>query len=214
MKLKILAILPVVTLLCVGSLLGQTSKNMVQKKELSELNGRWMLAILGDKHIKPYRCSLYVELLSKRVGGRSFCNSYFSTIEVITNDSIRFSHTGATRIACPELALEQEYFNGLQNARYYYHKGNNLILQDSVKKVIMAFHRYNPTVADSIPAHDTDTTGSVYYPTLSHDYGIDSVYNALRKATSMNKTNNNKSKTIEKENFFQRIINAVKKWFR
>ncbi|MCF2871838.1 META domain-containing protein [Octadecabacter sp. G9-8] len=73
-----------------------------------------------------------------RVVGRAPCNSYFAT-QTVPYPWFALEGIGATRMACPDLALETAFFNALEGMTLSEASGTTLILSNSVgQKMVFA----------------------------------------------------------------------------
>lgn len=64
---------------------------------------------LTDPNTEMY---IQFEDVEKRVNGRAACNRFFGNYEIDGN-KLKFSPMGATRMACPDLQNETEFFQML-----------------------------------------------------------------------------------------------------
>lgn len=123
--------------------LNVTNAQNDSKMNLNDLNGNWKLSVMNGKKIdKDKEASLYVDIKESRIGGRAFCNSYFATIDSITDNYIRFSNSGSTRMACPDLNLEYEYLQSLDKVRGYKFANDTFSLKDEKGKELFQFIRF------------------------------------------------------------------------
>ncbi len=81
-------------------------------------NRRWRLIELNGRVIEPPADGegVYFELdpVQSRIAGNAPCNRFFGTYELLAGDRVQLGpDIGATRMACPELAHESEFFEAL-----------------------------------------------------------------------------------------------------
>ena len=74
-----------------------------------------------------------------RVNGRGGCNRFFGNYEM-ESSSLKFSPMGATRMACPDLQTETEFFQMLDGVDGYSIKDNKLSFL-SKNKVVAVFKK-------------------------------------------------------------------------
>ncbi len=137
--MKSLLLLLSLTLLGVGC---NSSKNM------AKLDGvKWELKALNDREIKltDNNSEVYIQFneAEKKVNGRGGCNRFFGNYEM-DGDKLRFSPLGATRMACPDLQLETEFFKVLETVDTYSIKDGVLSLK-SKGKVVAVFDKAEDT---------------------------------------------------------------------
>ncbi|HEX2786926.1 MAG TPA: META domain-containing protein [Ignavibacteria bacterium] len=86
-------------------------------------NTKWMLESLYGERVDTMYLTSGNEISlnfadSSQMNGKAPCNHYFSTYTV-TGTTLTIGAIGATRMACPELDLEQRYFSFLGNVTRY-----------------------------------------------------------------------------------------------
>ncbi|MCF6269006.1 MAG: META domain-containing protein [Melioribacteraceae bacterium] len=93
-------------------------------------NTFWSLRELNGKSTKDYKVDREMHLLIKNdssIKGFSGCNNFFGNSS-ISNDSLRFSQIGSTRMMCKNIELETEYFKALEKTNRYEIYGEYLYL--------------------------------------------------------------------------------------
>lgn len=113
-------------------------------KKMAKLDGvKWELKTLNDKEIKltDSNSEIYIQFneAEKKVNGRGGCNRFFGNYEK-DGDKLKFSPLGATRMACPDLQLETEFFKALETVDTYSIKDGVLSLK-SKDKVVAVFNK-------------------------------------------------------------------------
>lgn len=113
-------------------------------KKMAKLDGvKWELKTLNDKEIKltDSNSEIYIQFneAEKKVNGRGGCNRFFGNYEM-DGDKLKFSPLGATRMACPDLQLETEFFKALETVDTYSIKDGVLSLK-SKDKVVAVFNK-------------------------------------------------------------------------
>lgn len=74
------------------------------------LAGSWVLeSINGNEIAEEKKPTLGLHLPAHRITGNAGCNHYFGQIESLENGSISFGAIGATKMACPDMSLENEF---------------------------------------------------------------------------------------------------------
>lgn len=110
-KNTVFILLSVILLAC------NSNKNVSEASELKNesiaLNGNWEI-IEVDKLTNIISDSITIVFNENKISGKAHCNSYFSSFEE-TDGGIRIKPIGATRMSCPELDKEQQYFKTLQS---------------------------------------------------------------------------------------------------
>lgn len=100
--------------------------------------GRWTVtAIDGAAVALPMRTTLEIEADGK-VAGRGGCNSYFGSA-TIAGGAIAFSPLGATKMACEEPAMSQEYayFAALDQVTTWRTDNGELMLADAAGRELV-----------------------------------------------------------------------------
>ena len=134
--MKSFLILLCVTLLGVGG--------CKSSKEAPKLNDvKWVLETLNGKKVQLTDANeeMFIQFdeTQKRVNGRAACNRFFGNYEM-DGSSLKFSPMGATRMACPDLQWETEFFQMLDGVDAYSIKDNILSFQ-SKGNVVATFKK-------------------------------------------------------------------------
>lgn len=113
-------------------------------KNMAKLDGvKWELKSLNDREVKltDNNSEVYLQFneAEKKVSGRGGCNRFFGNYEM-DGDKLKFSPLGATRMACPDLQLETEFFKALETVDTYSIKDGLLSLK-SKNKVVAVFNK-------------------------------------------------------------------------
>ena len=115
-----------------------SSKNMAKLNDV-----KWELKMLNDKEVKltDNNSEVYIQFneAEKRASGRSGCNRFFGNYEM-EGDKLKFSPMGATRMACPDMQIESEFFQMLETVDAYSIKDGLLSLK-SKGKVVAVFYK-------------------------------------------------------------------------
>ncbi len=90
----------------------------------------WVLSELGRGEPVPDVAEIMISFHDDKVTGTSSCNRYFAAVTGEVAGELVFSGMGATRMACPEPAmdLERRYLNILAGASSYSFLGGRLVL--------------------------------------------------------------------------------------
>lgn len=73
------------------------------------LNGFWELEKIGDTEMTTVTPTLIVDLADGKIYGNAGCNRYFGSIGNVTTSTIHFTQAGSTKMACPEMSIENQY---------------------------------------------------------------------------------------------------------
>lgn len=130
--MKSFLLLLCITLAAVGC---NSSKNM------AKLNGvKWVLQTLNGKelNLSDPNSEIFIQFneAEHRVNGRGGCNRFFGNYEMEAN-RLKFSPMGATRMTCPDIKAESEFFQMLDGVDGYSIKDNRLtfLVKDQVVAV-------------------------------------------------------------------------------
>lgn len=111
-------------------------------KTIVPLTGvKWVALTIDGKKLQlketTNEVSIQFNEAEKRVNGLAGCNRFFGGYEVDGN-KLKFSHMGATRMACPDMDIEQVFFKVLEDTDSYSIKDNKLSLLQK-EKVLAVF---------------------------------------------------------------------------
>ncbi|RQP15953.1 MAG: META domain-containing protein [Parapedobacter sp.] len=67
---------------------------------------------------------------TNRLNGNGGCNNFMGSFELKEGGGIELSQAGATMMACPNLELEGQFFDALEQTKSYRIEGNNLFLDN------------------------------------------------------------------------------------
>jgi heat shock protein HslJ len=98
---------------------------------LADLGGRdWVLLELGREIPLPEDTVISLVFQDDRASGSSGCNSYFAGVVAPNPGELAFNGMGATRMACPEPAMdvERRYLQALAGASSYSFLAGRLVL--------------------------------------------------------------------------------------
>lgn len=128
--MKNLLILLCITLAGVGC---HSSKNM------AKLSGvKWTLVSLNGAEVQlsDQNSEVFIQFneAEKRVNGRAGCNRFFGNYEM-EDSKLKFSPMGATRMACPDLQIENAFFQMLEEVDSYKIKDHLLTFLSKGKEV-------------------------------------------------------------------------------
>ncbi len=81
-----------------------------------QLNGTWRLEKIDGQAITSSAPTLGIFFTEGRIAGSAGCNRYFGSLDEATDNSIKFNQVGATQMACPDMSLESQYLNLLNQS--------------------------------------------------------------------------------------------------
>lgn len=108
-----------------------SSKNIVKlsgiKWELQSINGKAI-------QLKDNSSEVFIQFneTEKRANGRAGCNRFFGNYEM-DGDLLKFSPMGATRMACPDLEIESDFFKMIELVDHFSIKNNQLLFMQKGK---------------------------------------------------------------------------------
>lgn len=125
-----------------------------QKATLSDLTGEWnIVAIDGKNVIAPAGQELpYVgfDVKNGQIFGNASCNSIFGYFDTKSADGvIRLSDIGTTRMACPDMQLEQSIVNAFGRVDKYRLTSSGDVELCAGGKVVMTLAKRQPTVSSA-----------------------------------------------------------------
>lgn len=77
------------------------------------LNGLWKLDKIDEMDVSSSPITLSINLTESRISGHAGCNRYFGTIGQVTQNTIGFNEVGSTKMACPDMSLEDRFLKFL-----------------------------------------------------------------------------------------------------
>lgn len=101
---------------------------------------KFSLLLLDGKEIDSGRVYFTLSNDENRFYGRGFCNSFNGRYLLKGSDTIKFNNLASTKMACPDLNAENEFFSMLKQIDSYRFEGKTLLLKnsDNVRAVFSA----------------------------------------------------------------------------
>ncbi|PPK84227.1 heat shock protein HslJ [Neolewinella xylanilytica] len=124
------------------SIEGQLTDRYHLAKDTTGLNGTtWQLKTLDGTpvDIGKNQPTLTFTILGNGLAGLAACNRYRTEYAIVAEGSIDIPHPIATKMACPELATEQQFFEALEGASSYEFMEDNLVLRDTAGAIVATF---------------------------------------------------------------------------
>lgn len=100
--------------------------------KLQELNGK---AIVLDTAFKKEPLIVFHKDTDKMTGNGG-CNNFSGSYKLKDANNIELSEGGATMMACPNLAIEGEFFKAFKQVKSYRIENNSLMLDNEKKEVV------------------------------------------------------------------------------
>lgn len=120
--------LKIIPLIIVATFLAACSRDESISKFVDPLSEYQLVEMDG----LPFLASATITFPEQgRVAGRAPCNSYFAS-QTVPYPWFAVESIGATRMACPDLAREAEFFDALEGMTLSEVSGSTLILSNSV----------------------------------------------------------------------------------
>ncbi|NOQ65330.1 MAG: META domain-containing protein [Methyloprofundus sp.] len=124
------------------TLSGTHSRSQVMRQALHE--NQWLLiSYFNQQEMQPASLDHPATLLfsARRVSGNASCNQYFASYQLAGENTLNFSQSGSTMMACQgESGIqEQHYLKNLSDIQSYKVQGNQLHLLDSNKQERLVF---------------------------------------------------------------------------
>lgn len=126
---------------------GQTLM-VLRKADAGFMNGAWRVARLGDKDIPAAtRMEMVIDIPELKIHGNAPCNIFNGSIFIdpAKQNSIQFRDIATTRMACPDLQLEQQLMVALEQVETVVQGRDNdtAILKDDQGQQLMVLKRIN-----------------------------------------------------------------------
>ena len=102
--------------------------------KLVEINGK----ALSDAQLAREPFIIFSDV-DGRVSGNSSCNHFFGNYTLAANKQLTIGQIGATKMACPDMSIEQELFQLLPQVRNYERNGESLMLKNAGSDILARF---------------------------------------------------------------------------
>lgn len=93
-----------------------------QETSTQDIQGAWALTQIGDKPIKENLetpITLELDLTEGSAHGFAGCNLFFGAVTIGEERNIAFSNIATTRMACPDMTIEQAFTAALREVKRY-----------------------------------------------------------------------------------------------
>lgn len=145
MKKSLLICGPLAALLAVGC-------STVKEMPVDALSGEWNVVTIEKKAItlspdseNPY---LAFDVVNSRMFGSVGCNRVMGGLYATDKGTIDLSHMGATRMMCPDMALEDKLLTALNQVKEFgTDKDGNLVLMDGNRREMVMLAKRESTVS-------------------------------------------------------------------
>ncbi len=92
---------------------------------------------LKAEQLRDVRCTIELNAAAMTIMGSAPCNQFNGKIKELSSNKISFGPLMATKMACPNLDIEQMVFARLDNVRHYERKGLELLLTDDQDELLL-----------------------------------------------------------------------------
>ncbi len=118
-----------------------TDRYRLQKDTTGLFGTTWNLATLDGRAVEmgKRQPTLDFAMLTNRLSGNGGCNRYRTEFTVVADGHIDIAPPAATKMACPELETEQEFFEALMGAISYEFIDGTLLLRDAEEAEVATF---------------------------------------------------------------------------
>lgn len=108
-------------------------------------NTDWLLKEMNGKAVKispdaPRKAMIHIDK-DDHITGSGGCNLLSGNCRFRDNDKIAISYGAATQMACPDMAIEDEFFAALNKVGIYKLDGNTLHLMDRYGNLLLSFEK-------------------------------------------------------------------------
>lgn len=125
----------------VGLLLSCNSR----KENASLFGNKWVLESIDGRTIKLQEATSEVYMIledgTNSVNGKAGCNRFFGSYMRGDNARLTFSGMGATRMACPDMDIEVQFFKTLDSTKNFLIEGDKLSLKGDKDNVLAVFKK-------------------------------------------------------------------------
>lgn len=142
--MKVGRIIVAISLLFAVSCSSNKKTTMNDSNSVLRLHDIWSLVSIGDgandigKSNLP-NLEIFVE--KKQILGFGGCNNYSGNIVEVNLNEISFGPIRSTKMACPQLSLEQQYFSALGQTQTYSLENLRLKFYDKKGKQLIEFKK-------------------------------------------------------------------------
>ena len=91
--------------------------------------------IQGDSLTKVPTMEIFVS--ERRISGTDGCNTYFASIEVLSENEINFSPVGSTRMLCLDMSIPDLFSNAIGEVASYTRKNEKVMLTNSKGETVI-----------------------------------------------------------------------------
>ncbi len=136
-KIEFLLIILIVFISC------GTKQKIDSKNRLHDI---WVATHINDTELQinneRSRPQLEIKVAEKKVLGKGGCNRFFGNLDIITETELIFSDKlGSTKMACPNMNIEDSFFKALLASKTYKIENNNLHLFNESNKEVIRFKK-------------------------------------------------------------------------
>ena len=125
----------------VGLLLSCNSR----KENASLVGNKWVLESIDGRTIKLQEATSEVYMIledgTNSVNGKAGCNRFFGSYTRGDSARLTFSGMGATRMACPDMDIEVQFFKTLDSTKNFLIEGDKLSLKGDKDNVLAVFKK-------------------------------------------------------------------------
>ena len=118
--------------------------NMKSVTSLAQINGEWNVTEIEGKGLPESDSKPFIgfDAEKKSIYGYTGCNRLTGSISSIGNNgAIDLSHTGSTRMMCPDMSVEQDILTTLSKVTICKTEKNTLLFCDKDGKTVMKLEK-------------------------------------------------------------------------
>ncbi len=113
----------------------QASPLLEQYWKLIAIDGR-PVSLPASMFREPH---IIIKAFDHRVSGNASCNSFFGSYKLSGSQGISFSGMGTTKMACPDMALEDQFLQVLNTVSHFRLQGDTLMLYPATGSASLQF---------------------------------------------------------------------------
>ncbi len=113
-----------------------TKKNTTKVAVLTDSS--WIVTHLGEEMSNVKQT---LTIAGEKVEGKAACNNYGGVLSLKESHQLSISDIFATKMGCPNLEAEKQYFQSLRQAQSYQLESDQLVFFDADKKQLVKFKK-------------------------------------------------------------------------
>ncbi len=112
--------------------------NRKATKSVSLEGTKWQVVQLQGEPVQPVAEKFVLNFNDdETISGEGSCNKFFASYKYDNTLSLSFTNMGSTRMACPDMQSEAQFFTALDSTNAFEIEGRKLMLMDGDKVLVI-----------------------------------------------------------------------------